>query len=231
MPSKYDTNPLDPDFPEKVKAASAASSGSTGLDDETETRTLPHKGSETRRFTDASTAPTDEQRAPKFAEPEVSAYSSSYAPPYSSPYTGQYVPADYRAAGHMDMSRSGSRKVEKIGLPENILTAVPYIPITLGMIAGILLLLFVPKIEPKVRFHAAQALAAHLAILIITSILGIFSGVTGIANAGSTIFTIVTSVMLVVFAVKAWRGKPVHIAAIDDLTNWLEEKIGPLKSS
>jgi uncharacterized membrane protein len=129
------------------------------------------------------------------------------------------------------MSRSGSRKVEKIGLPENILTAVPYLPVTLGMIAGILLLLFVPKTEPKVRFHAAQALAAHLAILIITSILGIFSGITGLAEAGSTIFTIVTTIMLIVFAVKAWRGKPVHIEAVDDLTNWLEEKIGPVKSN
>jgi uncharacterized membrane protein len=227
MPSKYDTNPLDPEFPEKVKAAAAAGSGA---DDETETRTLPYRGSETRRFAE-DTAPTDEQAARKFAERDVAAYSSPYAPPYSSPYNGQYVPADCRAAGMVDMSRSGSRKVEKIGLPENILTAVPYLPVTLGMIAGVLLLLFVPKTEPKVRFHAAQALAAHLAILIITSILGIFSGITGLAEAGSTIFTIVTTIMLIVFAVKAWRGKPVHIEAVDDLTNWLEEKIGPVKSN
>ena len=227
MPSKYDTNPLDPEFPEKVKAAAAASSGE---DVETETRTLPYRGSPTNRFAEG-TAPTDEQATRRFAEPDVAAYSSPYAPPYNSPYNGQYVPAEYRAAGMVDMSRSGSRKVEKIGLPENILTAVPYLPITLGMIAGILLLLFVPKTEPKVRFHAAQALAAHLAILIITSIMGIFSGVTGLASAGSTIFTIVTTIMLIVFAFKAWRGKPVHIEAVDDLTNWLEEKIGPIKSS
>ena len=31
--------------------------------------------------------------------------------------------------------------------------------------------------------------------------------------------------MLVVFAIKAWQGKPVHIESVDDLTNWLEEKI------
>ena len=37
--------------------------------------------------------------------------------------------------------------------------------------------------------------------------------------------------MLIIFAIKAWKGKPVHIESLDDLTNWLEEKIGPIKSS
>jgi hypothetical protein len=36
--------------------------------------------------------------------------------------------------------------------------------------------------------------------------------------------------VLNVFAVKAWKGEPVHIGIIEDLTNWLEEKIGPVKS-
>ena len=36
--------------------------------------------------------------------------------------------------------------------------------------------------------------------------------------------------MLIIFAVKAWRGRPVHIETLDDLTNWLEEKIGPVKT-
>ena len=62
-----------------------------------------------------------------------------------------------------------------------------------------------------------------------TSILGAISSVSGVAELGSFVFTLVTTIMLIVFAIKAWQGKPVHIAAIDDLTNWLEEKIGPLK--
>ncbi len=33
--------------------------------------------------------------------------------------------------------------------------------------------------------------------------------------------------MLIIFAVKAWTGKPVHIEAVDDLTEWLENKIKP----
>jgi hypothetical protein len=51
------------------------------------------------------------------------------------------------------------------------------------------------------------------------------------SNFGGFLFAAVTTVMLIVWAIKAWRGKPVHIAALDDLTNWLEEKIGPIKSS
>jgi len=231
MPSKYDTNPLDPEFPEKARAA-AARQGGSAEDDGPETQVLGQRptgpqGPETNRLFEPS--PTEEQQTRRFGEPDFAACSAP--PQFNSPYNGQFVPAEYRAAAPVDMSRSGSRKVEKIGLPENILTAVPYLPITLGMIAGLLLLLFVPKTEPKVRFHAAQGLAAHLAILIITSILGIFSDWTGLAGAASTIFTIVTTVMLIVFAIKAWRGKPVHIESVDDLTNWLEEKIGPLKSS
>ena len=106
----------------------------------------------------------------------------------------------------------------------------PSAPLRWLRIAGLILLLIIPKEENKVRFHAAQGLAAHVGILIVTSILGIVGNVTDLAGVGSTIFTIVTTIMLVIFAIKAWSGKPVHIQAVDDLTNWLEEKIGPVKS-
>jgi uncharacterized membrane protein len=215
MAKKYDTNPLDPDFPEKAKAAAAAA------DIEIETQTLPYKGGETRRFPEV--APTGEQTR-KFAAEDVSAYSAPYAPPFD----GQYVPAHYQY-GYSDVGQSSTRKVAKIGLPENILTAIPYIPWYPGMIASVLVLLFVPKNEAKVRFHAAQGLAAHVAIWIVTAILSGIGSAAGIGGAASSIFTLVTSIMMVVFAVKAWRGKPVHIETVDPLTNWLEEKITPRK--
>jgi hypothetical protein len=47
------------------------------------------------------------------------------------------------------------------------------------------------------------------------------------ANTAAKIFWIVTTVMLIIFAVKAWKGKPVHIESVDDLTEWLEDKIKP----
>ncbi len=212
MANKYDTNPLDPDFPEKAKAAAAG----PAADAETETRTLPYRGGETRRFPES--AVTEEQTR-RFAGHDVSAYSA--------PYNGQYVPANYRAAGFGEMNRTSSRKVDSVGLPENVLTAVPYLPWYIGLVAGLLILFLVPKSENKVRFHAAQGLAVHLAILIITTILGVVGDVTSVANFGSFIFQVSTMVLLIIWAIKAWRGKPVHIETVDSLTNWLEEKIAP----
>lgn len=213
MSTKYDTNPLDPDFPEKARAAAAAAG-------EIETQTLPYKGGETRRFPEA--AQTEEQTR-RFAYDDFSAYSAQYAQPYNR----QYMPANYGVAGLADMNRASSRKVDKVGLPENVLTAVPYIPWYFGLVAGLLILFLVPRSETKVRFHAAQGLAAHVAILIVTTILGIIGQIADPANFGNFIFQLVTAIMLIIFAIKAWRGKPVHIEAVDDLTNWLEDKISP----
>ena len=202
MPKKFDTNPLDPEFPNKVKEA--------------QTATLPNSNGATGRF--AQTVDTEEQTR-RF---ETANFSS-----YTSPYDSQQVPNVYQAANrNADVENSSSRKVAKIGLPENILIALPYLPYV-GIFAGLLELLFVPKSESKVRFHAAQGLAAHLAIWIITSILGGISHIPGfgLADLGNGIFQVITTVMLLIFALKAWRGKPVHIESVDTLTEWLEDKI------
>lgn len=202
MAKKYDTNPLDPDFPQQAK--------------ETQTQTLPNLNAETERFPYA--APTEEQTR-KFDEADFNGYQSTY--------NGQNTPANFHTTPLGEMNKTSKRKVSKIGLPENILTALPYIPFYIGLIAGILILLLVPKSETKVRFHAAQGLAAHIGILIITSILSGVGNIAGFASIGGKIFTIVTMIMLIIWTIKAWQGKPVHIESVDDLTEWLEEKINP----
>lgn len=207
MPSKYDTNPLDPDFPERARAGAEAQSA---------TQVLGQNGAATRQFEPA--AATEEQTR-RFGSPEMSQYQA--------PYNGHWAPAPYQSSQFAVTDESIYRKVQKIGLPENILIAIPYIPWFIGMVAGILLLFLVPKSETKVRFHAAQGLAAHIGILIVSTILGIIGNAANVANVGNAIFTLVTSIMLIVFAVKAWRGRPVHIESIDDLTNWLDDKISP----
>jgi uncharacterized membrane protein len=207
MATKYDTNPLDPDFPEKARAEAEV---------EVATQTLPYGGAKTRQFAEAM--PTEEQ---------TRRFASNEHPGFSSPHNGQYVAAQYQPLGFANADQSISRKVEKIGLPENVLTAVPYIPWYLGMVAGLLILFLVPKSEAKVRFHAAQGLAAHIGILIVTTILGIIGNITDLAEVGNIIFQIVTTVMLIIWAFKAWKGRPVHIESVDALTNWLEEKISP----
>jgi Predicted membrane protein len=209
MATKYDTNPLDPEYPEKAKAAAASGA---------RTNALPEN-----RFATSAFPPSfdTEEQTRRFGENDVSAYSS--------PYNGQYIPANYQEAGFANMNRSSSRKVAKIGLSENILTALPYLPFSIGLVAGVLELLFVPNTETKVRFHAAQGLAAHIAILIISAVLGIVGNITG-SNFGGFLFGTVMTVMLIIFTIKAWKGKPIHIESIDALTNWLEEKI-TLKSN
>lgn len=209
MANRYDTNPLDPDFPEKAKAATAR------VSDAEATRELSQSGFRTQHLPSARSE--DDTR--RFDPSDLSAYSS--------PYSGQHIPADYRSAGLADMNHSSSRRIDKIGLPENILTALPYIPWYIGMVASLIVLFLVPKSEAKVRFHAAQGLAAHIGIFLVTSILGVVGNVTGVADVGNFIFQIVTTVMLFIFAYKAWKGNPVHIESVDSLTNWLEEKIKP----
>lgn len=203
MAKKYDTNPLDPDFPRKAK--------------EMQTETLPNLNAETQPFPYA--APTEEQTR-KFSDADFSEYQTS-------PFDGQNVPQSFQAAHLADMNRASSRNVPKVGMPEKWLIGLPYIPWFIGLVASLIILFVVPKSETKVRFHAAQGLAAHIGILIVTTILGGIGNITDLVRAGNVIFQIVTTVMLIVFAVKAWTGKPVHIESVDDLTNWLEEKIKP----
>src|SRR5512141_2074634 len=178
MATKYDTNPLDPDFPEKARAASA----------EQATQTLPYADARTQPFPYA--APTEEQTR-RFPGADVHAYSA----PFASPYNGQYVPANYQTASMADMGSSSKRKVAKLGISENIATALPYIPWYFGLVAGILILFFVPRSETKVRFHAAQGLAAHAAILSVSTILGVLSNVTHMASFGNGIFNVVATIM------------------------------------
>ena len=205
MAKKFDTNPLEPDFPEKARAKAAATSPQT-----------PYK---TAEFPTALSSVTEEETR-KFGEEDFQAYW----------HNGQQTATLYQPPLTIGMDVASDRNVPKVGMPEKWLIGLPYIPFYIGLVAGIVLLLVVPKEENKVRFHAAQGLAAHVGILIVTTILGLVGNVAGIANFGSLIFTIVTTVMLIAFAIKAWKGKPVHIETVDDLTNWLEEKIGPIKS-
>jgi uncharacterized membrane protein len=199
---KFDTNPLDPEFPQKVREA--------------QTVALPNS-SVTNKIPPPSVT---EEQTRRFNEADFSAHSSAF--------NGSQVPTDYQTAKlNADVGKSSSRKVSNVGLPENILTALPYIPFYVGLIAGIIILLFVPKSETKVRFHAAQGLAAHIGILIVTWILSGIGNITDLADIGNTVFRIATMIMLIVWTIKAWQGKPVHIESVDDLTEWLEDKIKP----
>jgi len=209
---KFDTNPLDPDFPEKAKAA-AADTGPAG--DYTAPQASPYRTSE------YPTAP------PSITEEETRRFEGAQFNAYA--YQNVQAPLVYQPGPFADMNRAGDRKVAKTGIAEKWLVGLPYLPFWIGLVAGLILLLVLPKEETKVRFHAAQGFGAHVAILIISTILGVVGNITN-QGFGSFLFGLVTTILMIVWAIKAWKGKPVHIEILDDLTNWFEEKIGPIKS-
>jgi uncharacterized membrane protein len=225
MPKKFDTNPLDPDFPEKAKAAAQ-------YDPDVEAYRAPAGGFAATPSSPYSTAefPVRPTAPPSVTEDETQRFSEAQFNAYA--FQGGQVPATYQQSPFSEANRaaqpSGERKVAGVGLAEKWLIAIPYLPFWFGLVGGLLMLLFLPKEENRVRFHAAQGFAAQIAIAIISMILGVVGGVTD-SNFGSAIFGAVTTVMMIIFAIKAFKGKPVHIEPIDDLTNWLEDKIGPIK--
>ncbi|QQS40066.1 MAG: hypothetical protein IPM63_11915 [Acidobacteriota bacterium] len=207
MAKKFDTNPLDPSFPEKVKEKEKAKKRST--------KPLGGKNGRTTQFADPVVT---EEQTRKFREGEFNAYDPAFGNEYAQP-SPLYRPEE---------ENDRSLKIGNISLPENVLTMLPYIPISLiGIVAAIIELVFIPKSEPKVRYHAAQGLAAHIAIYIVMAVLGIVSWGSELASTASDIFWVVTTIILIVFAFKAWQGKPIHIQSVESLTDWLEEKIKP----
>ena len=201
MPKKYDTNPLDPEFPAKVAATVAQH-------DETAYKLT----AETQQF--SGNVMTDEQTR-KFEDAQ---FQSAYNPPNYQP------PAVYHTTRLAEVQPI-DRKVDKVGLPENVLVALPYLPFGIGFIAGLIELLIVPSSEPKVRFHAAQGFALHIGIFLISAILGVLDNFSGWISFGNFIFWVTMIILSIVWSVKAYKGEPIHIESVDELTNFLEEKI------
>lgn len=123
---------------------------------------------------------------------------------------------------------SSKRTVPGLGLPENITLALPYAPFFIGAVAGVLELFLTPRSEPRARFHAAQGLALQLAAVVIKLIFNIIGGISG-TNAGGKIFWGVSTVLFIIAMIRAAKGESVHVAAVDDATDWLNERIDPQK--
>jgi uncharacterized membrane protein len=210
---KFDTNQLDPDFPQKVGADSIASAPMPVME---KAETTTDLSADTRALGDD---PADATRR----------YGNiNYVPDYQNPAQVYGLAAQNTTQlNPNDLNVSSNRRVDKIGLPENVLVALPYLPWGIGIIAGLVELFLVQKSESKVRFHAAQGLAMQIGILIISTILGAVGNFSDWADTGQGIFQFATMICCFVFAYKAYQGKPIHIEAVDDLTDWLEEKIHP----
>lgn len=191
MGKKFDTNPLDPEFPDKVRA-------------EQETSVLPEEVPETHPLFQA--APTEEVTRTLIDEvrPEPGFGVSTESHP---------VPA---TTSHTNPS---NRIIDGLMFSEKTLVSLSYFPYV-GLILGAVILLRTSRTESKLRFHAAQALAAHLAILVIGAVLDFSRYETAF-----DLFRMVTTIGLLVFVYKAWKDRPIHIEAIEPLTDWLESKL------
>ena len=218
--SKYDTNPLDPDFVKNTeKVWGEGSDGSETQEVKGATRETGSSANENARSNIYSEAPTRRYDNVALDAP----YPSIFIPPtYSQPAPYQPSPAPYRPVNQ----KPSERVVAGIGLPEKWASVLPYAPFYIGVVVSLLELFLVPRSEPKARFHAAQGLALHAAILAVRMLFGVVGLITG-SSVGGTLFKVAATIFLIVSMIRVWKGEPHHIAPIAELTQWFNDHIRP----
>jgi uncharacterized membrane protein len=221
--SKYDTNPLDPDFVKNAEGGRRDNSGPETQEVKGATREIGSSANEDARRNIYSEAPT---RRYDTVSPDAP-YPSIFVPPTpSQPAPYQPPPPPYRPFEQ----RPSHRTVAGIGLPEKWAMVLPYAPAYLGLVVALIELFLVPRKEPRVRFHAAQALALHLVIIVVQTFLGVIGVITD-NRFGGNLFGAAATVFLIVSMVRIWKGKPHHLPPLADLTQWFNGHIDPKNKS
>jgi uncharacterized membrane protein len=222
--SKYDTNPLDPDFVKKADEVLGDGSGSP----ETQpvsgaTREIGSSANENARSNIYSEAPTRRYDNIPLDAP----YQSMFVPPtYSQPAPYQPPPTPYRQVDQ----RPTKRSVAGFGLSEKWATILPYTPFYIGVVPALLELFLVPRKEPRVRFHAAQGLALHIAIFAVARLFGLLSLITG-SSVGGSLFGVAAFIFLIISMIRVAKGKPHHIAPLTEPAQWFNQHIEPRNKS
>lgn len=222
--SKYDTNPLDPDFVKNAEEEWTGddSRGETSEVGERATHEIRGAANEARESV-YSEAPTR-----TFDNVQVNApYPSVYVPPtYSPPAPYQSPATPFKATS----DRPTSRTIPGIGLPEKWAIMLPYAPFYIGIVVSLLELFLVPKSEPRVRFHASQGLALYVAILVVQTLFGVVELISG-SGIGGSLFRGAALIFLIISMVRVWKGEPHHIAPIAEPAQWFNEHITPRTKS
>ena len=237
--SKYDTNPLDGNVAERAdknwgrdtespvdpptQSVSGAATREIGRTSNEAARSNPETEAPTRRMDDSyrSVFAYGQAQAATYQPPRMPD-ANIYQPPPGPP------PQIYQPPPSPVATKPGSRKVAGLGIPEKWAVMLPYVPFFIAMVAALVELLLVPRTENRVRFHAAQGLVMQIGITAISTLLGfanLFSG----RFTGASLFSVATFVFLIISMIRVWKGKPHHIALLDPLTKWVEEKINPRK--
>jgi uncharacterized membrane protein len=218
--SKYDTNPLDPDVERKAEESWGEGGGGATQQMRGATREVGRSANENARQSAYSEAPTRRYDNPPLEAP----YPSVFVPPTYSP-PAQYQPGQNIYQAPISGAPT-SRPVPGIGIPEKWAVVLPYAPLYIGLVFSLLELFLVPRKEVKARFHAAQALALHIAILIVHTIFGVISTITD-SSLGGTFFKLAAFVFLIISMIRVWKGEPHHIAPLQEPAKWFNQHIEP----
>ena len=218
--TKYDTNPLDPDYVRGTEEAWGQEESGPGTQEvKGATRDIGSSANNDARSNIYSEAPTRTFDNP----PSDGAYPSIFVPPtYSAP--APYQPTPFLPSQFSQ--RPTSRPVAGIGLPEKWAMILPYAPFYIGVVASLVELFLVPRREVKARFHAAQGLSLHIAILVVQTLFGVVGAITD-SSIGGSLFKLAATIFLIVSMVRVWKGEPHRISPVAEPTQWLNERIEP----
>jgi uncharacterized membrane protein len=230
--SKYDTNPLDRDVERKAEEEWGESAGggetqqvggvTRQVGDQPPAWTPIPTPNESARQNIYSEAPTRRIDNPPLEAP----YPSVFIPPTYAPPPAQYQHQQPHPAYQGQVqARPTSRSVAGIGIPEKWALMMPYAPYV-GLVVSLLELFLTPRREPRVRFHASQALALHIAILAIQTIFGVIATLSG-SEFGGVLFKIASTVFLVISMARVWKGEPHRIAPLAEPAEWFNKHIEP----
>jgi uncharacterized membrane protein len=244
--SKYDTDPLDPDFVRQTEELGGATRDTARTPNE-HARLNPDANAPTRRIDDPLSQSYPSVFVPPVQKPPTPPPPPTYQQPtyqqptyqqptYQQPVYQQPTPASLgrtapmAGAAHAPVKPAPptTRVVAGIGIPENIALVLPYVPFYIGIIGAGLELLLVPRTETRVRFHAAQGLALQLAMLVISLMLGFIGSIAG-SRMGGSLFWFASLAFLIVSIVRVWKGETHHLTPLDEATSWLYERIEPRK--
>jgi len=225
--TKYDTNPLDPDVERKAEdvwgdlgGVTQQVGGETRQVGDTAGENPPPQNPENARQNVYSEAPTRRYDSPPLDAP----YQSVFVPPTYAP------PAQYQSRQNIYQAPiSGpptSRPVLGIGISEKWATMLAYAPGFIGLVVGLLELFLVPRKEGKVRFHASQAVALHIALLIVQTVFSVISTLSG-STLGGSLFKLAAFIFLIISMIRVWKGEPHRIAPLTEPAQWFNDHIEP----
>jgi uncharacterized membrane protein len=225
--SKYDTNPLDPEVERKTEDVWGDLGGVT-----------QQVGGTTQQVSNEPPRPqpqnVEDARKNVYSEAPTRRYDN---PPLEAPYPSIFVPPTYAPPPAQYQSRqnvyqppvtaaSSSRPVLGIGISEKWATMLAYVPGYIGLVVGLLELFLVPRSEGKVRFHASQGVALHIAFLIVQTIFSVISMLTG-STLGGTLFKLGAFIFLILSMIRVWKGEPHQITPLAEPAQWFNQHIEP----